>query len=190
MESLTRTTKETNITAKLDIYGMGEANIQTGIGFFDHMLHSLCKHARWDLELFCKGDLHIDFHHSVEDCGIVIGQLLKQSLFPIQKIERFGNASIVMDESCVECDLDISNRPFLVFELDVEGKVGNFDCELIEEFFRALVFNAGISTHIIQKRGKNNHHLIEATFKAFAVAIRRASLKNENIEIPSTKGIL
>ncbi|WP_104721321.1 imidazoleglycerol-phosphate dehydratase HisB [Helicobacter mesocricetorum] len=190
MESLTRITKETNITAKLDIYGKGEANIQTNIGFFDHMLHSLCKHARWNLELDCKGDLHIDFHHSVEDCGIVIGQLLKQSLFPIQNIERFGNAAVVMDESCVECDLDISNRPFLVFELNIQGKVGNFDCELIEEFFRALVFNAGISTHIIQKRGKNNHHSIEAAFKAFAVAIRRASFKDESIEIPSTKGVL
>ncbi|MDE5591906.1 MAG: imidazoleglycerol-phosphate dehydratase HisB [Helicobacter sp.] len=190
MQSLTRRTKETDISAKLNLYGTGEAKIHTGIGFFDHMLNTLCKHARWDLELECQGDLHIDFHHSVEDCGIVIGQLLRKSLFPIQKIERFGNASIVMDEACIECDLDISNRSFLVFEVHLRNKVGDFDCELTEEFFRALVFNAGISAHIIQKRGKNNHHLIEACFKAFAVAFRRACVRDENIDTPSTKGVL
>ena len=171
METITRNTKETQIQASLEVYGKGIAKIQTGIGFFNHMLESLCKHAYWDLTLECKGDLEVDYHHSVEDCGIVIGELLKKNLFPIQKIERFGNSAVVMDESCVECDLDISNRPFLVFEV-------------------ALVFNAGLSTHLIQKRGKNQHHLIEATFKAFGVALRRACVKNDTIEIPSTKGIL
>lgn len=190
METLTRNTKETQITASLEVYGTGIANIQTGIGFFDHMLQSLCKHASWNLNLECKGDLEVDYHHSVEDCGIVIGQLLKNSLFPIQNVERFGNSAVVMDEACVECDLDLSNRPFLVFEVKTEGKVGSFDCELIEEFFRALVFNAGLSVHIIQKRGKNRHHLIEASFKAFGVALRRACVKNEKIGIPSTKGVL
>ncbi|OCR03814.1 imidazoleglycerol-phosphate dehydratase [Helicobacter pullorum] len=190
METITRNTKETQIQASLEVYGKGIAKIQTGIGFFNHMLESLCKHAYWDLTLECKGDLEVDYHHSVEDCGIVIGELLKKNLFPIQKIERFGNSAVVMDESCVECDLDISNRPFLVFEVDLKGKVGGFDCELVEEFFRALVFNAGLSTHLTQKRGKNQHHLIEATFKAFGVALRRACVKNDTIEIPSTKGIL
>lgn len=190
MKTLTRNTRETQISATLEIYGEGRAEISTDIGFFNHMLESLCKHANWNLKLQCKGDLKVDFHHSVEDCGIVIGALLKDSLFPIQKIERFGNASIVMDEACVECDLDLSNRPFLVFDLNVEGKVGDFDCELVEEFFRAVVVNTGISAHIVKKRGSNKHHLIEAAFKAFAVALRRASLKNEALGIPSTKGIL
>ncbi|TLD84515.1 imidazoleglycerol-phosphate dehydratase HisB [Helicobacter sp. MIT 11-5569] len=190
MQTLTRNTKETQITASLEIYGDGSGEIQSEIGFFNHMLQSLCKHANWNLNLTCKGDLKVDFHHSVEDCGIVIGTLLKQALFPISKIERFGNASIVMDETCVECDLDISNRPFLVFEIPLCGKVGEFDCELVEEFFRAVVFNAGLSVHIVAKRGKNQHHLIEATFKAFAVALRRACVKNNALGIPSTKGIL
>ncbi|MDY2584712.1 imidazoleglycerol-phosphate dehydratase HisB [Helicobacter sp.] len=190
MQTLTRNTKETQTTASLEVYGSGNAEIQTGIGFFNHMLQSLCKHANWNLNLNCKGDLEVDFHHSVEDCGIVIGSLLKTSLFPLSKIERFGNASIVMDEACVECDLDLSNRPFLVYEVPVSGKVGEFDCELVEEFFRAVVQNAGISAHIIAKRGKNQHHLIEAYFKAFTVALRRAYAKNEALGIPSTKGIL
>ena len=190
MQTLTRHTKETQITASLEVYGNGTGEIDTGIGFFNHMLQSLCKHANWNLNLHCKGDLEVDFHHSVEDCGIVIGTLLKQSLFPLSKVERFGNASIVMDESCVECDLDLSNRPFLICEIPVSGKVGEFDCELAEEFFRAVVVNAGISAHIITKRGKNNHHLLEASFKAFAVALRRACAKNEALGIPSTKGIL
>ncbi|WP_298497108.1 imidazoleglycerol-phosphate dehydratase HisB [Helicobacter sp. UBA3407] len=190
MKTLTRNTKETKITATLEVYGEGKAEISTKIGFFNHMLESLCKHANWNLKLQCVGDVEVDFHHSVEDCGIVLGALLKDSLFPIQKVERFGNASIVMDEACVECDLDLSNRPFLFFDLETRGKVGNFDCELVEEFFRAVVINAGISAHIVQKRGKNQHHLIEASFKAFAVALRRAIARNEALGIPSTKGIL
>lgn len=190
MQSIQRDTKETKITASLEVYGKGDSAISTGIGFFDHMLTSLCKHANWNLTLTCKGDLEVDSHHSVEDCGIVIGELLKKELFPISKIERFGNASVVMDEACVECDLDISNRPFLIFEVDIDGKLGAFDCELAEEFFRAVVINAGLSVHIIQKRGKNRHHLVEAAFKAFAVAMRRACVKNESLGIPSTKGIL
>lgn len=190
MQTLTRDTKETQITASLEVYGNGVSSIQSGIGFFNHMLESLCKHANWNLELTCKGDLEVDFHHSVEDCGIVIGTLLRGEIFPISNVERFGNASIVMDESCVECDLDLSNRPFLIYEVPVHGKVGSFDCELVEEFMRAVVQNAGISAHIIAKRGKNQHHLIEAAFKSFAVALRRACQKNAALGIPSTKGIL
>ncbi|MGP1450118.1 MAG: imidazoleglycerol-phosphate dehydratase HisB [Wolinella sp.] len=190
MQEIVRTTKETNIKASLELYGSGRANIKSGIGFFDHMLESLAKHALWDLELVCEGDLHVDSHHSVEDCGIVIGKLLHSLLYPVSGIERFGNASVVMDESCVECDLDVSNRPFLVFELAVDGMLGGFDAELAEEFFRALIFNAGLSVHIKQKRGKNRHHIIEATFKAFAVALRRACTQNPRIVMPSTKGVL
>lgn len=115
MKTLTRNTKETKITATLEVYGEGKVEISTKIGFFNHMLESLCKHANWNLKLQCVGDVEVDFHHSVEDCGIVLGALLKDSLFPIQKVERFGNASIVMDEACVECDLDLSNPSFFVF---------------------------------------------------------------------------
>lgn len=190
MREITRTTKETNIKASLELYGNGKAKIETGIGFFDHMLESLAKHALWDLEISCEGDLQVDAHHSVEDCGIVLGLLLRESLYPAQGIERFGNASVVMDESCVECDLDVSNRPFLVFDMTIEGAVGEFDAELAEEFFRALAFNAGLSLHIVQKRGKNRHHLIEAAFKALAVAMRRACTQNPRIGTPSTKGLL
>jgi len=190
MIKIERKTKETDIKVELKVYGEGKSNISTGVGFFDHMLESFSKHSLIDLNVSCKGDTFVDDHHSVEDVGIAIGQALKQSLFPISKVERFGNAAVVMDETCVECDLDLSNRPFLVYEVDVEGKVGSFDTELVEEFFRALVFNAGITAHIIMKRGKNKHHIIEAAFKALAVALRRAATKNEKMGVPSTKGIL
>lgn len=190
MQTITRDTKETKINATLEVYGEGASKIQTGIGFFDHMLSTLAKHANWNLELTCKGDLEVDAHHSVEDCGIVIGQLLRGELFPIGQIERFSNVAVVMDEACVECDLDISNRAFLIFELELCGRLGEFDCELTEEFFRAVVINAGLSVHIVPKRGKNHHHLIEACFKAFGVAMRRACQKNTALGIPSTKGIL
>jgi imidazoleglycerol-phosphate dehydratase len=190
MKTLQRTTKETDIVIELTLEGTGQANVSTGIGFFDHMLEALAKHSLIDLNLTCKGDTHVDFHHSVEDVGIVLGQALKAAIYPIQAMERFGNAVVVMDEAAVECALDLSNRPYLVYEVQIEGKVGEFDVELAEEFFRALMTNAGISAHIVALRGKNKHHLLEAAFKAFAVALRRALAKNERAGIPSTKGIL
>lgn len=134
MKQSKRLTKETKIRASLELYGSGSAKVQTGVGFFDHMLEALSKHALWDLELVCEGDLQVDFHHSVEDVGIVLGGLLHDSLYPVQGIERYGNAAVVMDEACVECDLDISNRPFLVCELEVAGMVGDFDAELVRSF--------------------------------------------------------
>ncbi len=190
MQELKRVTKETEIVCILDKNGTGKANISTGIGFFDHMLEALSKHSGIDINITCKGDLHVDDHHSVEDCGIVLGQLLKKEIFPIQNVERYGNATVVMDEASVTCALDLSNRPFLVYEVDVFGKVGEFDTELVEEFFHALVMNSGITAHIIQDRGRNKHHILEAAFKSFAVAIRRALVTNEKLGIPSTKGIL
>ncbi len=190
MKSLNRKTKETNISAKLALQGSGNSNISTGIGFFNHMLESFSKHSLIDLEIDCNGDLEVDFHHSVEDCGIVIGKLLESSLYPISNIERFGFASVVMDEACVECSIDISNRAFLVFDVPLSGKIGDFDVELIEEFFKSLVCNANISVHIIYKRGKNLHHITEAVFKSVAVALRNALKQNKRIQIPSTKGIL
>ena len=190
MITKTRTTKETDITISLDLNGLGKSNISTGVGFLDHMLESFSKHSLIDLDITCKGDTHIDDHHSVEDVGIVLGSLVAEALYPIEKVERFGSANIVMDEACVSCDIDLSNRPFLVFELDVAGKVGQFDTELVEEFFRAFVLNARISTHIIQLRGKNKHHIIEGAFKSLAVALRRATAKNDRVGIPSTKDVL
>jgi imidazoleglycerol-phosphate dehydratase len=138
----------------------------------------------------CKGDTHIDDHHSVEDIGIVLGQAFAKAVYPVGSIERYGNATVVMDEASVSCDLDISNRPFLVFDMPIDGKIGSFDVELVEEFFRAFTFNAHLSVHLIFNRGKNRHHIVEASFKALAVALRRALKINENAGIPSTKGVL
>jgi imidazoleglycerol-phosphate dehydratase len=186
----TRKTKETDIEISLKLYGTGKSNIDTGVSFLDHMLESFSKHSLVDLDIVCKGDTHIDDHHSVEDIGIVLGSLLHEAIYPAEGIERFGNANIVMDEACVSCDLDISNRPYLVYEVDINGKVGSFDTELAEEFFRAFVSSARISTHIVSLRGKNKHHIIEAAFKSLAVAIRRAITKNSRVGIPSTKDVL
>ncbi|RUM63428.1 MAG: imidazoleglycerol-phosphate dehydratase HisB [Sulfurospirillum sp.] len=190
MTTIQRDTKETQIEAQLSLYGNGQNSIETGIGFFDHMLEAFSKHGLIDLKLVCRGDIHIDFHHSVEDTGIVIGEALRKEIFPIQNIERYGEATVVMDEAAVNTALDLSNRPFLHFEVDVRDKIGDFDTELVEEFFRALCFNAGITAHIVSLRGKNRHHIVEATFKSFAVALRRAVAKNDRIGIPSTKGVL
>ncbi len=190
MKEMQRITKETNITLKLTLEGSGKADIDTGIGFFDHMLEAFSKHSLIDLTLTCKGDTHIDFHHSVEDIGIVLGQALREEIYPIVGVERYGNAVVVMDEASVECALDLSNRPYLVYDVAMDGKVGTFDVELAEEFFRALMLNAGITAHIVAQRGKNKHHLLEAAFKAVAVALRRSLAKNERLGIPSTKGVL
>ena len=190
MTEINRKTKETSIICSIDVDGSGVSKIDTGIGFFNHMLEALSKHSTIDINLTCKGDLEVDDHHSVEDCGIVIGQLLKKEIFPIENIERYGNAIVVMDEASVECALDLSNRPFLVYDVELSNKVGNFDVELVEEFFHALVMNAGLTVHIIKQRGTNKHHIIEASFKSFAVALRRALVENKKLGVPSTKGIL
>jgi len=192
MIELSRETKETQISVKLELYGQGKSKIDTGVGFLDHMLEALSKHSHINLEVSCKGDTHIDDHHSVEDVAIVIGQALKKELYPIKNIERYGNATVVMDEASVTCDLDISNRPFLVFEMPeiMQGKIGTFDVELVEEFFRAFTFNASLTLHLICNRGRNKHHIAEASFKALAVALRRGATINENAGIPSTKGVL
>jgi imidazoleglycerol-phosphate dehydratase len=190
MTVLNRDTKETQISCMLDINGNGNTKINTGVGFFDHMLEALAKHSGMSLELSCNGDLHIDAHHTVEDCGIVIGKALKEEIFPIAEVERYGNATVVMDEAATTCALDLSNRPFLVYHVELFGKVGEFDVELAEEFFHALVMNAGITCHIINERGSNKHHILEASFKAFAVALRRSLVENKKLGIPSTKGVL
>lgn len=192
MISKNRATKETKIELELELYGRGSAQIQTGIGFFDHMLSAFTKHAWIDLNLRCEGDLQVDFHHSVEDCGIVLGSAIKEAIYPAQNIERFGDSVVVMDEAAVSAALDFSNRAFLVFDCPSlkRGKIGEFDAELVEEFFRASAFNANFTLHISQIRGENLHHVAEAAFKAFAVAFRRAISINERAGVPSTKGVL
>lgn len=192
MISKNRATKETKIELELELYGRGSAQIQTDIGFFDHMLSAFAKHAWIDLNLRCEGDLQVDFHHSVEDCGIVLGSAIKEAIYPAQNIERFGDSVLVMDEAAVSAALDFSNRAFLVFDCPSlkRGKIGEFDAELVEEFFRALAFNANLTLHINQIRGENLHHIAEAAFKAFAVAFRRAISINERAGVPSTKGVL
>jgi imidazoleglycerol-phosphate dehydratase len=190
MTQITRDTKETQIKCTIDLEKSIDTKINTGVGFLDHMLDALSKHSGIAIDITCNGDTHIDDHHSVEDCGIVIGQALKKEIFPIQEVERYGNATVVMDEASTTCALDLSNRPYLVYEFNIFGKVGNFDVELVEEFFHALTLNAGITCHLIYDRGTNKHHIIEATFKAFAVALRRALVQNKKIGIPSTKGVL
>jgi len=185
-----RMTKETEIKVELTLEGTGKSSINTGVGFFDHMLEAFSKHSLIDLNVTCTGDTHIDDHHSVEDVGIVIGQALAEAIYPIEMVERYGNATVVMDETAVECDMDLSGRPYLHYEVDVHGKVGSFDTELAEEFFHAVALNARITTHIVMKRGRNKHHILEASFKAFAVALRRATAHNARTGVPSTKGVL
>lgn len=191
MSRIYRKTKETEISVELFFDGKGEYSIDTGVGFFNHMLESLSKHSGIDMQISCKGDLHVDFHHTVEDVGIALGEAFYKAVFPVGAIERFGEAKIVMDEALVESSIDISGRPFLYFDLGLlSGKIGEFDVELAEEFFRAFVYNAKISAHIVKVRGQNMHHIVEGAFKALAVSLRRALKPNEKGGVPSTKGVL
>ena len=191
MSRIYRKTKETEISVELSFDGKGEYSIDTGIGFFNHMLESLSKHSGIDMQISCKGDLHVDFHHTVEDVGIALGEAFYKAVFPVGAIERFGEAKIVMDEALVESSIDISGRPFLYFDLGLlSGKIGEFDAELAEEFFRAFIYNAKISAHIVKVRGQNMHHIVEGAFKALAVSLRRALKPNEKGGVPSTKGVL
>jgi imidazoleglycerol-phosphate dehydratase len=190
---IARKTAETDITARLDLDGTGRAEIASGIGFLDHMLHALTRHALLDLALSAKGDLHIDFHHTAEDCGIVLGQAIKAALGEKRGITRFGHSLMPMDEALAECAIDISGRPFLAWRVTfTRDKVGEMDTELFEEFFRALVMNAGLTCHITQKAGTNAHHIAEACFKSFARALRMAVEPDPRQlgAIPSTKGVL
>ncbi len=191
MIQCSRKTKETNIVIELNLYGTGKADITTGIGFFDHMLDAFARHSLIDLKVECKGDLDIDAHHSVEDVGIVLGEALKEAIYPAKGIERYGNATVVMDEASISCDIDLSNRAYLVYEVPLnDGSINGFELELVEEFFKSVAFNMPLNLHLVYNRGKNRHHIAEAAFKAFAVALRRAVTKNERIGVPSTKGIL
>ena len=190
---ISRETSETAITVALGLDGEGRADIATGIGFLDHMLTALARHGLFDLKVRAKGDLHIDFHHTTEDVGIVIGQCLRQALGDKRGIRRYGAAVIPMDEALAEAAVDISGRPYLAWSVSfAQPKIGEMDTELFEEFFRALAFNAGITLHVTQKAGTNAHHVAEACFKALARALREAVEPDPRAisAIPSTKGVL
>ncbi len=193
MTDLTRTTSETDISLALSLDGSGKAEIATGIGFLDHMLTALARHGLFDLRVAAKGDLHIDFHHTTEDVGIVLGQALNKALGDKRGIRRFGHAVVPMDEALVDATIDISGRPFLAWDVTFRApKIGEIDTELFEEFFRAFAFNAGITLHITMKAGTNAHHVAEACFKAVARALRMAVEADPRMgnEVPSTKGSL
>ena len=188
---ITRKTKETDIRIKLNIDGSGTPVIDTGIGFFDHMLTALCVHGGFDMEISCKGDLNVDGHHSVEDVGIALGKAFGEALGDKSGITRYGSAFIPMDEALGFCALDISARPFLVFNAEFTNeKIGDYDSCLTEEFMRSFAFNAGITLHLKSEYGKNDHHITEALFKALAYALRTAVKENESGKAVSTKGTL
>lgn len=188
--SIARTTKETNINVILDLDGKGKNQISTGIGFFDHMLTALAVHSGIDMNIDAVGDLIVDGHHTVEDTGIVLGQAFAKAIGDKSGITRYGTSSIPMDEALASSSLDISGRPFLVFNAEFsDDKIGDYDACLTEEFFRAFAFNAGITMHINLIYGKNDHHKTEAIFKAVAHALKEAVSINGNAVL-STKGVL
>jgi imidazoleglycerol-phosphate dehydratase len=191
--SIVRTTSETDVRLTLALDGVGRADIATGIGFLDHMLTSLARHALFDLAVQVTGDLHVDFHHTTEDVGIVLGSAIAEAVGDKRGITRFGHALVPMDEALVEAVVDVSGRPFFAWSVAFrQSKVGEMDTELFEEFFRALAFNAGINLHVTAKAGSNAHHVAEASFKATALALRAALELDPRAEdaIPSTKGTL
>lgn len=190
--TVNRKTKETDISMKLNMDGAGKSNIQTGIGFFDHMLEGFTKHGFFDMDLHINGDLQVDGHHTVEDCGIVLGQAIKEAIGDKAGICRYGYFILPMDEVLVLCAVDLCGRPYLSFdaEFTVE-RVGDLETELVKEFFYAVSYSAGMNLHIKILSPGNNHHMIEAMFKAFAKALDRAISKDARIEdVLSTKGSL
>ena len=190
---ISRRTAETDIKLKLNIDGKGESVIKTGCGFFDHMLTLFAKHGRFDLEVECTGDTYVDYHHTVEDIGIVLGKAFCQALGEKRGIVRYGNFILPMDESLIMSAVDISGRAYLGYALNIPTqKVGDFDTELVEEFFIAFCNNAGLNLHIRQLAGSNSHHIIEGTFKSVARSLKAAVAIDEAFsdEIPSTKGVL
>ena len=190
---LKRKTAETDIELSLALDGTGKSSIDTGCGFLDHMLTLFASHGRFDLNVTCKGDTNVDFHHSVEDVGICLGKAFSDAIGDCKGIKRYGNMILPMDESLVLCALDVSGRAYLNYDVSIAAeKIGDFDTELIEEFFYAFVRNSGVTLHIKRLDGRNAHHIAEAAFKAFARALRQAveiDMQSKD-EIPSTKGVL
>lgn len=188
---ITRETRETRVQAKIVLDGKSDRNISTGIGFFDHMLDHLSKHSGISLDLSVEGDLQVDYHHAVEDTGIVLGQLLKEALGDMTGIIRYGSVSVPMEETLVDAAIDLCGRGLLVYNIPVlQPKVGEFDSELGQEFFHAFSRSGAFTLHLNQRYGTNQHHILEAAFKAAAQALKRAVELSGSNEIPSTKGVL
>lgn len=187
-----RETKETNISMQLDLDGNGNYEVDTGIGFFDHMLEGFAKHGFFDLKVKAKGDLGVDCHHTVEDCGIVLGIAIKEALGDKAGIKRYGSFILPMDETLVMCAIDLCGRPYFSFDVDFNAeKVGYFETQTVKEFFYAISYSAGMNLHIKLLSGDNDHHKIEAIFKAFAKALDEAvSIDERNKGVLSTKGTL
>ncbi|HKL68671.1 imidazoleglycerol-phosphate dehydratase HisB [Salibaculum sp.] len=191
--TISRKTAETEITVEIDLDGSGQYDNRTGVGFFDHMLDQLSRHSLIDMTLHAAGDLHIDAHHTVEDCGIALGQALLQALGDKRGITRYGECHLAMDDAQVRCALDLSGRPYLVCNLDLPtDRIGAFDTELVREFLQALATHGGITLHVDRLHGFNSHHIAEAAFKAVARALRQAVEPDprKGDAIPSTKGAL
>lgn len=191
--SLSRKTKETEITATIDLDGTGVFDIQTGIGFLDHMLEQLSRHALIDIKLVAKGDLHVDFHHTTEDSGIVLGQLVAKALGDKTGISRYADVHLPMDETLTRVAVDVSGRPYLIWNVTfTRDKLGEMDTELFREWFQAFAQNAGITLHIQNLYGDNNHHIVETCFKGLARALRLAIAADprQSGRVPSTKGTL
>lgn len=189
---LNRTTNETRIDVELNLDGAGKAEINSGVGFFDHMLNLFAAHGHFDLKIICAGDLEVDGHHSIEDIGIALGTALKSALGDKRGITRYGTFFLPMDETLALVSLDISGRPFLVCEVgELAPMIGTFDTELVEEFLRAFAFNAGLTLHVKILYGKNSHHKVEAIFKALGHALKAAVTIDDKMQgVPSTKGVL
>ena len=190
--SIKRKTNETDISLSIDIDGRGKYEVDTGVGFFDHMLELFSRHSLMDLDVKCEGDTRVDCHHTVEDIGIVLGQAIAHALGDKMSITRYGTFFVPMDETLVMVSLDISGRPYLYYDLDLPAfQTGGYDVEMTEEFFRAVSQNAGLTLHIKLMHGKNTHHIIEAAFKAFGRALNIACGIDKRYEgVPSTKGML
>jgi len=190
---ISRKTKETDISLTLNLDGTGVAKINSGCGFFDHMLELFTRHGRFDIDLTCVGDVQVDYHHTVEDVGIVLGQAFKKALGDMKGITRYGTTILPMDESLILTSLDISGRSYLRYDLPVRAtKIGDFPVELVEEFLLAFVRHAGITLHVVKMAGTNSHHVIEGAFKSLARSLKDAVKIEEKYkdEIPSTKGVL
>lgn len=187
-----RKTNETQIDITFNIDGKGKANIDTGIGFFDHMLNNFARHGLFDLDVKVKGDLFVDCHHTIEDTGIALGIAIKQALGDKKSIKRYGSVILPMDESLVLCSLDLSGRPYLNFDAEFTvDKVGEFDTEMVKEFFHVIAYAVGMNLHIKMLESGNNHHMIEGIFKAFSKSLDNATMIDERIEdVLSTKGSL
>lgn len=187
-----RITKETNIKLSLNLDGTGQAEIHTGIGFFDHMLNGFARHGFFDLKLTVEGDLEVDTHHTVEDAGIVLGKAIREAVGDKKGIARYGSKILPMDEALILCALDLCGRPYLVYDLQLDReKVGDLETEMVREFFYAVSYGAEMNLHIKQLSGMNNHHIIEGTFKAFAKALHEAVTFDPRItDVLSTKGSL